>query len=494
MNADNMRQKAGQWVRVGVLTLTTFGPIVNVIASRLRERTRKLQQDAVKRGQETFAQSQGQLLTVGASLSDTLNELRDNPYSQELLKRGSDLAGTLAEQGGKLSRDLAERSSKATQVVVERGSGIARDLTERGNKATQEIAKQSQRTTREVSLRTQRAAQQAQRELIRAGSQVRTQATSPDYAARFWSIFGFIVGLTSAIVAAYLLIKRRFQPKTSVDEPVQLSNHTMLNGASSTMSKSSATRTNTATAPAAPVGTPTPSTSPTPTTSATSVVTPAQEVQDIQDVQDIPVLPDTLPENAPSLTAAAEPLTASPDSEGIVLTSGADALPVEAITTPSQEMQRAKEAQQATDTVTAPETSYIAETPTGTEPYEMVNEASPISTGMPAVSLAETVIPVESIDTALTSGFVSYDESPTVKQGVVSNALASTIDETLNAQASQAQTSSVAGPAILGVVSTKRYYSVETPLSDLKPQDGGELDIIYFANENEAKAHGYSAE
>jgi hypothetical protein len=500
MNADNMRQKAGRWMRVGVLTLTTFGPIINVAASRFRERTRKLQQNAVKRGQETLAQSQGQLLTVGASLSDTLAELKDNPYSQELLKRGSELAGTLAEQGGKLSHDLAERSSRATQVVVERGSGIARDLTERGNKATQEIAKQSQRTTREVSLRTQRAAQQAQRELIRASSQVRTQATSPDYAARFWSIFGFIVGLTSAIAGAYLLIKRRFQPNTPVDEPVQLSNHAMLNGASSMVNKVSATRLNTPTASSASVATSPPSPpsiAPTaPTTSPTSVVTSAQESQDIQDVQDIPVLPDTLPENAPSLTATAEPLTASPESGSVVSTSHADALPVEvpveAAITPSQDMQEAAETQ-ATDMGTPPATFNTVETPTGTgHSYEMGDEASAVSTGMPTVSVDETVIPMESLGTATVSGFESDDESPTVKQEAVSNALASTIDKTLNTQASQAQASAVAGPAILGVVSTKRYYSVETPLSDLRPPDGDELDIIYFANEDEAKAQGYS--
>ena len=571
MNADNLRKNAGRWVRVGVLTLTTLGPVINVVSSRLRERTRKLQQDAVTRGQETLTQSQKQLLTVGASLSDTLTELKSNPYSQELLKRGSELSGILAEQGGKLSHDLAERSSKARQVVVERGSDLARDLTERGSKASHELAKQSQRTTREVSRRTRRAAQQAQRDLIRAGSQVREQATSPDYAARFWSICGFIVGLVSAITAAYFFIRRRIQSNTTDNNAYQLSNHSMLNGASvsnltnkvttaTTAASSSAATSNASHASSAPspsnvqpsntaVETPVEAAPTAPTTQPTqpaqetttsipesleasetsqafeSLMSPqisdaalenvitseaktpeaslpaAQDIQSIQGVQDTPVLPDTLPENTPSLNATAEPLIASPESEGTTSAQTADAgtitveVPADTLTPsieeePTQPLERPSTGTQ--NVVTEPEPFHTIETPGSSErSYGMGNEVAAISTGMPVVSTDETIIPVEGLGTATVSGVVGDPTSPDVEQDTVSNTLADTVEQVLNEQTPQP--SSVAGPAILGVVSTKRYYPVETPLSALRTPNGDELDIIYFANEDEAKAQGYNA-
>ena len=574
MNADNLRKNARRWVRVGVVTLTTLGPVINVVSSRLRERTRKLQQDAVTRGQETLTQSQKQLLTVGASLSDTLTELKSNPYSQELLKRGSELSGMLAEQGGKLSHDLAERSSKARQVVVERGSDLARDLTERGSKASHELAKQSQRTTREVSRRTRRAAQQAQRDLIRAGSQVREQATSPDYAARFWSICGFIVGLISAITAAYFFIRRRIQSNTNDDNAYQLSNHSMMNGASvsnptnkvtpsTTAASSSAVASNASSAPSAPSpsdvqpsntavetsveAAPTaPTTQPTQPAQETTTSIPesleasetsqafeslmspqisdaalenvitskaetpeaslpaAQDIQSIQGVQDTPVLPDTLPENTPSLNATAEPLTASPESGGVTSAQTADAgtiaveVPADTLTSsqetladePTQPLERPSTGTQ--HVVTEPEPFHTIETPgSAARSYGMGNEVTAISTGMPVVSTDETIIPVEGLGTATVSGVVGDPTSPDVEQDTVSNTLADTVEQVLNEQTPQP--SSVAGPAILGVVSTKRYYPVETPLSALRTSSGDELDIIYFANEDEAKAQGYNA-
>lgn len=47
---------------------------------------------------------------------------------------------------------------------------------------------------------------------------------------------------------------------------------------------------------------------------------------------------------------------------------------------------------------------------------------------------------------------------------------------------------------VVGLVSVKRYYPIETPLSVLCLENvSDELDIMYFANENEARACGYSA-
>jgi hypothetical protein len=53
-----------------------------------------------------------------------------------------------------------------------------------------------------------------------------------------------------------------------------------------------------------------------------------------------------------------------------------------------------------------------------------------------------------------------------------------------------------ADAALVGVVSTRYYYPVETPLADLQEQARGKgelVDIIYFSSEEEAQEQGYSA-
>lgn len=46
---------------------------------------------------------------------------------------------------------------------------------------------------------------------------------------------------------------------------------------------------------------------------------------------------------------------------------------------------------------------------------------------------------------------------------------------------------------LIGVVSTKCYYPIETPLDQLSASQDGPLDIVYFSNEDEAKEQGFSA-
>ncbi len=53
-----------------------------------------------------------------------------------------------------------------------------------------------------------------------------------------------------------------------------------------------------------------------------------------------------------------------------------------------------------------------------------------------------------------------------------------------------------ADTTLVGVVSTRRYYPVETPLDKLQPQPGvkdSPTDLVYFGSEEEARAQGFSA-
>jgi hypothetical protein len=45
--------------------------------------------------------------------------------------------------------------------------------------------------------------------------------------------------------------------------------------------------------------------------------------------------------------------------------------------------------------------------------------------------------------------------------------------------------------AFIGVVGTRRYYPVATPLEQLAVSGTGKNDVVYFTNEEEAQAQGY---
>jgi len=47
--------------------------------------------------------------------------------------------------------------------------------------------------------------------------------------------------------------------------------------------------------------------------------------------------------------------------------------------------------------------------------------------------------------------------------------------------------------AFVGLVSTKRYYPVSTPLDQLAAPENGKSDVIYFTTEEEARKQGYSS-
>jgi hypothetical protein len=53
-----------------------------------------------------------------------------------------------------------------------------------------------------------------------------------------------------------------------------------------------------------------------------------------------------------------------------------------------------------------------------------------------------------------------------------------------------------ADATLVGIISTRRYYPVETPLDKLQPQPGvkdSPTDLVYFGSEEEARAQGFSA-
>lgn len=197
MSTDNKKvtQEAGRWLRVGMLTLTTLGPIVNVVAARLRERA------APQRAQAT----------------QQAHSLRG-----ELAERGGKLSQAVVERSSQVTRDLAERGSKATQLLMERGSEMTHDLAQQGGKVSQQLMKRGSKASKEISKRGRRASKEIGKHSRKAARQTTRELTGRR--GTRWTLLGFAIGLVVAGAAAYLFMQRRMR-RLSLDEedqPIEL--------------------------------------------------------------------------------------------------------------------------------------------------------------------------------------------------------------------------------------------------------------------------------
>lgn len=178
-NKETVRELA-RWLRIGTLTLTTFGPAIDVLIARLRERKEETRGKMEKANAN--ADPPERLLVVGNALSDLVAELRHNPYAQDLRVRGEEIA-----------EELIERGSKLSQSVVERSGEFSRDLVERSEQATRALSRRSQQMRQELAER-----------------------SSPQVL-----VAGFSVGLVAAVVAVYLFMRKRL-PQIDIDEDAHI--------------------------------------------------------------------------------------------------------------------------------------------------------------------------------------------------------------------------------------------------------------------------------
>jgi hypothetical protein len=362
-----------------------------------------MREEAKKRS-SVVADSQEKLLAVGASLTDALGELKDHPYSQELLKRSSDLTENLVGQGNRLSQVLVERSSglvergsKTTQAIADRGSEVLSDLAERSEKVSKEVARRSEKVSKEIARRSEKAnreiarrSEKASKELAKRSEKVsrelakRSQdvanvvaqrsreasARLPERNGTFWTIFGFTIGLTVTAAAVFWFIRRRLQGGSLENQSFQIAQNGHLSNGSGR-----------------------PQTTP-------GQATPAKSQQN--------QAPATQPQAVQPAVAIAEPVS------------------------------------------------------------EIDAQAKP-ETATPAPELQHTPTPV-------VTGQVNVSVTPAAEETPTPTGAERPLDATF-----------------IGVVSTKRYYPVETPLDQLQEGQEEPLNVIYFASEDEAKEQGFSA-
>lgn len=200
MSKNDKRQwrQITRWIRIGALSFTALSPVINAIGSFLRERAQETQRELERQRNVRAIDPREKLVAVGATVRNALEELKHNPYSQDLLARGEEVAGELIERGSRLS-----------QAVAERGNQFARDVAIRGTEFTEELAERGERASKELS----RRSRQARRDL--------TGRRNP------WILMvGFAVGLLATAIIASVLIRRRMQKQLIAEEEmhIELSN------------------------------------------------------------------------------------------------------------------------------------------------------------------------------------------------------------------------------------------------------------------------------
>jgi len=227
-------QQGSRWLRVGVLTLTTIGPIVNTFIARMRQQAAIAQaaaysqeeqqlEDEQRSGQSgltpvsrQFVAEQARQLQMQARhwqmqakhlrkalrheskqrrrLNKMVKQLQKAgvDWGQEMLKRSEDLTGGLVAQGSKLSQDWLERSGKVTRDLTERGSDLSQDLVKRGSKLSHNLANRGSELSQD---------------LVKRGGNLLQPARQRK--STFWTVFGFSLGVVVAAVVTYLFVRKR---------------------------------------------------------------------------------------------------------------------------------------------------------------------------------------------------------------------------------------------------------------------------------------------
>jgi uncharacterized phage infection (PIP) family protein YhgE len=193
---QNEEQEGSRWLRVGLLTLTLLGPIIKTIAERMRQRSQALQdttltaQMAARQRLDELTQASRQVaLEQAQQLQEQARQLQAQALQlRAALSENTEQSLKVAEQmrkaGEEWSRELMKRGSKVTHDLAERSSKVARDLAERSEDLLEPVRKRD---------------------------------------GAFWTVLGFSVGLTAAVVATYLFVRQRIlQQATEENQQIEL--------------------------------------------------------------------------------------------------------------------------------------------------------------------------------------------------------------------------------------------------------------------------------
>jgi DNA anti-recombination protein RmuC len=217
-NQNNVQER-NRWLRVGLLIFTLVGPIVNTIVERMRQRSQSLQntaqtsQAAARQRIEELTQASRQLAVERAQiLQEQANQLQ--AQAQQLRKALSENARQSRKVAEQFRKTSSELSSKLRSSPIYRGSEhLTEELTEHGNK----LVERSSQVTQDLTKRGKKAAHDLAERSQGLLEPVRQRN------GKFWTVLGFSIGLTAALVATYVFVRQRLlRPATDPDEQIEL--------------------------------------------------------------------------------------------------------------------------------------------------------------------------------------------------------------------------------------------------------------------------------
>jgi hypothetical protein len=159
----------------------------------LVQETREWVEDQVEQLSEQVQQLQKQTRQLRKTMRREVRKRRK--YWNRLRRSMPSLTKNLQKRRENLTERLMQRGGKITQNVLDFGGKTTQDLAERSGKFTQELAKRGERLLEPVRKRDR----------------------------TFWSIVGFGIGLLTAGIITYQLVRRRVaQQETGQDEHIEL--------------------------------------------------------------------------------------------------------------------------------------------------------------------------------------------------------------------------------------------------------------------------------
>jgi hypothetical protein len=247
MENTNNERKGSRWLRLGVLTFTLAGPLVNAVVERVRERSQILRGQAKVPQEETLPPTARQrldqlVLESRQVLAEQVKQLQQLQSQAKRLrktlrknaKQRRKLVKKLRKSSAKWSQNMLKRGGQVTGEAVERGkealeasTRMTQNLTRRGGKLTEELAGRSSKTTQKIARQGSKFAE----DLVERGEQLLHPERKRNRG--LWMMIGFGVGLVAAGVTTYFFVRRRVlqQQEVEEDEHIELPQNGSWNGA-----------------------------------------------------------------------------------------------------------------------------------------------------------------------------------------------------------------------------------------------------------------------
>ena len=202
-----LMREVSRWLRVGTLTVSTFGPLVSTLLTRTREP--RTDAYTLPRNQRVEVIEPKEVhVEIQPSLADSLVDLKDRISNQELVK-----------QAQELGQELLNRSTRLSQMLAERGTDLTQDLVGRGGKATDDLRKQ----TNKASKRLRKNTKKATKVLSKRSEAITRNFQKKNNNNLFWIVFGFSVGLTAVGSLIYIFLRNKPQQLQEEDQQILLS-------------------------------------------------------------------------------------------------------------------------------------------------------------------------------------------------------------------------------------------------------------------------------